>query len=265
MMLDPMEYLDVNFGRGGQKPGELAEVVIENLVDEFVLRDSIAIDCGVADGRFLKLMLDRVGSNGKVIGFEPIPESMLNLEMKFKLDNCELIQACVSNKPSKNVEFYWAKNRRWVSSLSPDNLDQYEVEKLIVPVTTVDDVVNNYTDVISVSFIKLDIEGAEFNAMRGGESTILTHHPVIVFENSLAEAAKSFKYNVDEFFSYFEDMGYVLFDVFGIPLTKEKWNSVGKDISWNFIAIHSRDERLNKFKDDRDARLQKSLRVLLSS
>lgn len=264
-MSHTFDWLSLNNGGQGVAAGEFSEVVIEALIERYTARGSAAIDCGSADGRMLRPMLKAVGPRGAVIGFEPIPHVFHALRRSFPQPNAIILQACVADSNKDSVTFYYAKDRRWISSLSPDGLNQYDVQVLTVPVTTLD-VVSLSEPAITgkeVSFIKLDIEGAEFSALRGGASLIARSRPFIVFENRLAGAATSFCYSKEEFFGFFSDLHYRLFDVMGTPLTIDLWDSVGKQIAWNFVAIHSDDPRLGDFMESIPAILTKSRRSVL--
>ena len=243
------DWLGLNNGNYGTVAGEFSEVVIEYLIARYTEHGDTAIDCGAADGRMLRPMLKAVGDKGTVVAFEPIPHVFDKLQESFSQQNAVLLQMCVSDSIGDEVKFYHVKNRRWISSLSPDNLKGYDIEELSVPVTTLDFVFENHKRLLDkkVGFIKLDIEGAEFPALKGGKSLIARDKPFIVFENGLVSAATSFGYTKEEFFGFFDDLGYRLSDVVGTPLTFDLWASVGKEICWNFVAIHRDDSRFGDF------------------
>lgn len=242
------EWLRLNAGTSGLKSGEFAELVIEQLISRFTSAGDAAIDCGTADGRLLKCMLAAVGPEGRVVGFEPIPHVFEALKTRHPHPCVVLVRACVADRHGAHVQFYHVRNRRWISSLSPDHLEGYAVESIQVPVTTLDAIassvgIGNRT----VAFIKLDVEGAEFSALKGGSSLIASHRPFIVFENSLARAAASFGYDRGEFFAWFRRREYVLFDVFGTSCTEEHWLERRGEVCWNFVAVHRDDPRRLEF------------------
>lgn len=255
------DWLGLNNGDFGTKSGEFAEVVIEELIKRYTSEGHIAIDCGAADGRMLKLMLNAVGADGAVVAFEPIPHIFDRLDSLYTSNNVFLFNVCVSDAVKDGVTFYHVKNRRWISSLSPNNLKGYDVEELVVPVTTLSLAVASQEALSgkSVGFIKLDIEGAEFPALKGGVEVISKDKPFIVFENGLVGGSKAFGYTKEDFFKFFDDLGYRLFDVFGTPLTVDLWGSVGKQLCWNFVAGHKDDPRLYDFVESLEVILLRSL------
>ena len=257
------DWLGLNAGTFGLKAGEFAELVIERLIAQCTKAGDVAIDCGAADGRMLACMLAAVGREGAVIGFEPIPHIHEALRVRYAAPNVALFRACVASRPAADVAFYHVRNRRWISSLSPDHLEGYAVESIRVPVTTLDAAVGRL-DIGNrpVAFIKLDVEGAEFSALQGGEGLVATHRPFIVFENSLARAAASFGYDRQEFFAWFRRHDYVLFDVFGTPCTEDHWAERRGEVCWNFVAVHHDDPRRSTFQKSIAATLEEISRAL---
>lgn len=232
--------LRLNKGAPGLAAGELSERIIERLILSFCHHGDMAIDCGAADGRMTRIMSWRVGASGKVIAFEPLPEQAARLTKEFAHGNVDVIRKCVSNRPSEATTFFHARDRRWVSSLSPSGLEQYDVEELTVPVTSIDAVVqSDHASGASgpVRMIKLDIEGAEFSAIRGAAATLLKYKPIVIFENTLVGASRSFGYTKDEFFSFFEEAHYRVFDIFGRAVTHDLWETSNTEFAWNFIAV----------------------------
>lgn len=75
-----------------------------------------------------------------------------------------------------------------------------------VPMVTLDD--EFWLIDKKITFIKMDIEGGEFNAIRGGRSTILRNKPFMFIE------AFSGYVDVDELAQYIAKMGYVI-DIYG--------------------------------------------------
>lgn len=233
------DLLKVNRGEAGAKAGELSELVIEEMIREFCVPGELAVDCGAADGRMTRIMRGAVGDSGKVVAFEPLPEQFGRLEDEFSSSNVTVVNACVSHRLEENVTFYHAKDRRWVSSLSPVGLEDHDVQELSVPVTTIDETLSKVITGSSgprAGFIKLDIEGAEFRALQGASHTITEHRPVIVFENGLEHSAKKFGYSQSDFFGFFDSLGYRLIDIFGGAQVQQVWPS-GSTRAWNFVAF----------------------------
>ena len=85
-----------------------------------------------------------------------------------------------------------------------------------------------------LSFVKLDLEGGEFAALRGAEKTLRMFRPCCVFENGLESSASD--YNADDFFAYFRDLDYALYNILGCPMHKMRWSRHGP---WYLVASPS--------------------------
>ena len=102
-----------------------------------------------------------------------------------------------------------------LSSLRPASGDTSTCNRISVKTTTLDDEIAE-----SVTLIKLDIEGAEYNALLGGARILEHSKPIIVFENGRGVAAERFGYSKEDFFNLFKRFGYFLFSISGMPFTE---------------------------------------------
>jgi FkbM family methyltransferase len=115
-------------------------------------------------------------------------------------------------------------------------------------VVTIDVQVDKLDDILSartkrVRFIKMDLEGGEYDAIRGGFSSIKRDRPFIVFENGRESAARLYGYQRGNWFWLFDALGFSVFDLLGRRFNPEYWEA--NDMPWYFIAVErrSRDER----------------------
>ena len=92
-------------------------------------------------------------------------------------------------------------------------------------------------DVVSdnVAFIKCDLEGADLLGLRGAQAILEKSRPVIVFECGRQTAARQYGFSAEDLLGYFHDRRYLLFDVHGLPLTAESWNS--DEMGWEYVAV----------------------------
>jgi FkbM family methyltransferase len=143
-----------------------------------VLRpDSGCIDIGAHKGSILKEILNRA-ANGSHYAFEPLPH--LAEELKNRFPSVNVYQVALSDKAGES-EFYYVTNAPGYSGLRRRIYDRPDpiIEKIRVSVTTLDEAIPEYE---GIDFIKVDIEGGEFHAIRGGIRTILRSKAIIVFE-----------------------------------------------------------------------------------
>lgn len=90
-----------------------------------------------------------------------------------------------------------------------------------IPVITLDNLCRGLT----VSFIKLDIEGMELDALRGGRALITRCHPVIFFEqNNTAR--------LSETYDYLTGVGYQMFWLETQPFNRNNFRGEDDNIWW---------------------------------
>lgn len=143
-----------------------------------VLRpDSCCADVGAHNGTILRTMLE-LSPHGTHFAFEPLPHFAARLREAFPTARvCEVALSDYSGQAS----FVHVANDAAYSGLRPRIYDRPDpiLQPITVTVTRLDDVIPPEQP---VAFIKIDIEGGEFHALRGAVRTIRRWRPVIVFE-----------------------------------------------------------------------------------
>jgi FkbM family methyltransferase len=140
------------------------------------------IDAGAHYGYYTVLAADRVGHTGKVIAIEPstivLPYTRRNVARQ---NNATLIEAGLSDTVGEATFYESDMQYSVISTMNPENLDQIDhlggIAREITIATTTLDALNVKADII-----KLDIEGAETAALRGGATMIQKNKPAIALE-----------------------------------------------------------------------------------
>lgn len=105
------------------------------------------------------------------------------------------------------------------SGIDPVYLGNSEVmygEPISVPATTIDQIAA--TAPLPIRFIKLDLEGGEYPALRGATSVLNTHRPTVVFENGSKSLARVGATEAD-FADFVKRAGYVIMGFDGEELS----------------------------------------------
>jgi FkbM family methyltransferase len=160
-------------------PFNLAEqaVHIYGTGEQGVHSGDVVLDCGANIGVFTRVALDAGAS--KIIAIEPAPENIECLRRNF---SPEIAAGRVVIVP-KGV---WDKEDKLTLRIDPTNsaADSFVIERktavtsIQVPLTTIDNLVSELK-LERVDYIKMDIEGAEPNALTGAAGTIKKWKPRI--------------------------------------------------------------------------------------
>ena len=166
---------------------------------------SNCIDVGCHEGEMLKFMLE-LAPSGTHFAFEPLPEYAKALQITFEKVN--VIFSALADKNGK-TSFKFVKNAPAYSGIKER---KYKVEKpdiidIEVEVRRLDDVLPpDY----QVDFIKIDVEGGEFDVLRGAIQTLKKYKPTVVFESGLG-ASEYYGTIPEELFEFFNNLDYKLY------------------------------------------------------
>ena len=187
---------------------------------EAVLRPgSIAVDGGAHSGKHTIPMGEAVGPDGTVFAFEPSPEPRSRLEKAIAaagLTNVVVSSCGLSKPPARELTFLVFPDRPGVSGFErrTDAAGDLDAEEIRVQTTTLD---VELADVADLAFIKLDVEGAELDALFGAAALLEAHRPLVHIEASHVSWTP-FGYGPTELYAFLADLGYDVIDVVGTPL-----------------------------------------------
>lgn len=136
----------------------------------------VFIDCGAYTGdTILKFIKYAKNKYKKIVAFEPDEENIEKLKSK-NIEKCDFIQAAVYNKEgitkfchdnvlASSSKLEMTEN---MPAYLDKNFSEYEVNLKVL---------DNIPDCQDATFIKMDIEGAELNALKGAQNIIRKNHP----------------------------------------------------------------------------------------
>lgn len=150
-----------------------AEIIKKN-----VLPTHNCIDVGCHKGEILSMIL-QASPNGKHFGFEPIPVLFESLKKNYgEVASIypyalSIVKGTTSFNFIKNAPAYSGIKKRDYKVKNPD------IEKIQVETQLLDDVIPQD---LPIHFIKIDVEGGEFDVLKGGEQLLKMHQPMLLFE-----------------------------------------------------------------------------------
>ena len=222
LLLDPRDLVSVNILRGGDWQPEVWDALATNLPEGGVL-----LDVGAHIGFFSMKGALKVGKSGRVVAFEPNPETLKTLRENVRVNdfqNVVVVPVACTDREQTLTLFASPIMNSGASSLARDNADitfEQAPHEYTVRGRPIDDVVRELK-LTRVDAIKMDIEGAEVIALRGAMETLKRFHPKIVVEVVEKQLA-AMNTSKDELFSLLKEAGYN----HGRPL-----NADGSDWEW---------------------------------
>jgi FkbM family methyltransferase len=169
---------DVGIGR------ELAlyrihEPMATKLLRGFVPTGGVVLDIGANIGYYTLLLSRLVGNDGLVVAVEPHPVNFHLLQLNLRINrvsNVRLVSAAISDKDGRTFLFE-AEGSNWHSLLPTERTSQKAIE---VPTLTIDTLAHQVERPIDL--LRMDIEGGELSALKGGEKTLRCYRPALVME-----------------------------------------------------------------------------------
>ncbi len=165
----------------------------------------VFLDIGANVGYFSLLASDIVGDSGRVISFEPFPENVKLLYLNSKLNcstNITIYPLALGD--DERLWFYGGQGSNGNISRIVDEMDVILSQTLVFSVS-LDTFLKN---IDRIDVIKIDIEGAEYLAMKGAEKLIDKFSPIIISEYYPAAIRAVSQISGTEYLSFFVEHGY---------------------------------------------------------
>ena len=177
---------------------------------QIVLEDeSTFIDVGSHKGEVLELAL-KISKKGKHFAFEPIPNLFHKLNDKYG-SKCEVLNYGLSDQKKQSSFQHVTTNPAYSGIKMRTYPKDEQVETIQIQLDTLDNQLKQHD---RVDMIKIDVEGAELEVLKGAKKIIEKFHPIIVFEHGLG-ASDHYNTSPKDILSFFDDHQYQLFTLKG--------------------------------------------------
>ena len=179
----PAQWLQHLRGRAHRRAHpELAEWFSEGERTEQVLRqllrrDTHCVDIGCHIGSFLQ-RLTTLAPQGRHHAIEPVPDKAAWLQRKFPTVT---VVPCALGEHPGHAEFFVNAAHTSYSGLRPWSIDGTvpPTQAVQVQVRTLDEVI---PQTLRIGFIKIDVNGAELNVLKGARQLLQRDRPFVHFE-----------------------------------------------------------------------------------
>ena len=206
--LDLSEVIDNKVFYGNWEPETTA------MFKRLLKQDMTFLDIGANMGYYTLLSGKIVGNKGRVIAFEPTSNGFERLETNVSLNkfkSVEIEKLGLSNKNKKikaNLRSSWK-----ISGLVEPEKETIDMMKL-----------DNYLAIRKigrVDFIKIDVDGYEYEVLKGAKKTLETYKPILYLEMGHYEN-KIPQYTLKEVIDFVKELEYSFHYEDGRPFKSEE-------------------------------------------
>ena len=162
----------------------------EDIIERFHPKEGdTVIDIGAHMGRYTITSSKYVGPNGKVIAVEAHPYNFKMLERNISLNRLANVTAirCALYSKREKVKLYLPDEKQgytmhhsvmsnYLITKYNEKIEQYYIE---VQAYALDELLSN-TGVNQVNWIKIDVEGAEYEVLKGAKAILAASKPISI-------------------------------------------------------------------------------------
>lgn len=184
-----------------------------DFIEKILKEGDVFVDIGTNIGLFSLLAAKIVGTEGKVLCFEPAPSTFYRLKENVTLNNFKNIHIKnigLSDEPGE-LTFYVSNNGydAW-NSFAPSQDNKLE-SSIQVPVSTLDFELKDINK-SKIKLVKIDVEGWEKFVLNGGKEFFIEFSPIVMVEFTESNTFNA-GYSVHEIYDIMQDFGYVWYTV----------------------------------------------------
>jgi len=203
------------------------EIAVEAVLAALLRRDATYVDVGANRGQLLSRAL-RVAPDGRYVAFEPIPA--LAAELRHAFPQVDVRELALSAEAG-TAEFCHFRTMDGWSGLrrSPEVSDERgDPEYINVTLSTLDAELAQS----SPRLVKIDVEGAELDVIRGGQELLGRSKPFVIFEHVVAAAAL-YDSPSEALWESFRALGYEIFSITGEgPFARDAFIASRSIVNW---------------------------------
>ena len=160
------------------------DIQAKKVIKKVLAKNSNCIDVGCHEGEFLDLFL-KYAPQGNHFAFEPLPDYYDNLVKNYG-QKCKIYPQALSDEKGESTFNYVISNPAY-SGLQKRNYDKPNEKDTSITVQTdlLDQLLPAKT---KIDFMKIDVEGGEYQVLKGAVKTLKENRPVVIFEHGLGAA-----------------------------------------------------------------------------
>ena len=173
-------HYDVRLDESLRRWNADAEVTVQQVIADHLGEGQVFWDVGANFGLHSILGAKLVGESGRVLAAEPVPYNLRLLKRNIHLNKIgqivRVLPSAIGATPSPEMEMTIEEGLSVAAHLGSAGPGT----TIKVPVTTLDSLVTESER--PPTFIKIDVEGAEHEVIKGAREMLLKHRPVLLIE-----------------------------------------------------------------------------------
>jgi len=183
-------------------------------VQKYLQPGMTVLDIGAHHGLYTLLSSKLVGPSGRVISFEPSPRERKQLVRNVRINFCSnvLIEPyALGKEPARSDLFVVEGSEDGCNSLRPPVVES-RTSTVRVDVVTLDEIAPKLR-VTKVDFIKLDVEGAELEVLKGALGLLQTAPRPVLLVEVYDIRTQPWGYEAREIVQFLDEQGYRWFEL----------------------------------------------------
>ena len=157
------------------------------MLDQLISEGDWVIDVGANVGHYTKRLSDLVGPSGRVLAFEPVPESFALLAANatlFNYSNVSLLNLAASDRTtmaSMSIPTFGTGLKNYYQASIGDHTSGLKILTLAL---------DSLALMQPVRLIKIDAEGHDYIVLKGAEQILERDHPTLIVETNAPEVCQ---------------------------------------------------------------------------
>ncbi len=154
------------------------------VLEKFLKKGDTFIDVGANQGEYSVWAARKVGSKGRVLAFEPMQKLFDQLTENIRLNESFHktilpIKLGLADEKGEVILYASADSNEGTNTIY--NTEKFSIELGKIQIDTLDEQLNELK-INEVNFLKIDVEGAELQVLKGALNTLKTHRPILLLE-----------------------------------------------------------------------------------
>ncbi|HWJ72454.1 MAG TPA: FkbM family methyltransferase [Kaistia sp.] len=190
-------YVATSQAKNWYAHGDMQSHEMRAVLDLVEPHGATVFECGGHHGRDCVVLAYMIGEQGRIVTFEPHPDNARIIERNVELNDLTNVTVVNAAVGSATGELHIRDRSNAKVSLSGGGIR--------VPVETLDDW--SSANLLYPDFIKIDVEGYEFEVLRGAANIIRDRSPAVLVELH-CDLAREFGNVPDDIWGFFDSQRY---------------------------------------------------------